>query len=241
MPPELVGGPATSRLKRLIGDVDWGNTARELVLIIVGVLVALAVNNWNARRQERSLEARLLIQLRTAVAADLRAIREVHDAAVVRQRRTEALLALLARGSHYADSMDAYFGAPIKVWEIQLNTSPYEVLKAKGLDLIADDSLRLRIVQVYDQRYQDLQTSEGDDRNVIFEVVRPYFLKNFRNVRFGESATPIDYAGIAHDSYFVNVLTYRMASLQANVVGPTQLAMTDLTELTRMLDQAVGH
>jgi hypothetical protein len=213
----------------------------EVALIVVSVLLALAVNNWNANRQERRLEGRMLQQLRNSLAADLAGLKELDQSVRLRTARMESLRAHLQQGLPYADSLNANFGAVIRFWDYPLNRSPYEVLKVRGLDLVSDDSLRMRIVGLYDRVYVNVEHSEADNRNCVLEVVRPYFLQNFRDIQFGDRATPLNYAVISRDPHFRNVLDYALTCTKVNVLEPTESAIGEINNLIGALDTAIGQ
>jgi len=233
--------PGTDRASGVgvfLRSIGWKHAIVELVLIILGVLAALAVNNWNDERRQRRLELATLGQLRVELAGDLAALRELDDAIRERERRMVALLADLDRG---VDSSDVGFGAVLRIWGAALNRSAYETLKVRGLDLVSNDNLRLRIVAVYENVYGSVNGSQADDRSVVFDLVRPYYLKNFRGIRFGESATPLDRSAVVRDPYFRNLVEYRLASLRSNQIGSVEPAITQITELIAALDATALH
>ena len=138
-PTEVCGNlpaPATGHVIQLLNSIRWRHAVGEIALIVIGVLIALAVSNWNVTRQERRLERTVLGQLSTALVGDLAALRDVVADIRVREKRTEALLADLDRGGPTHGSTDVLFGAVLRIWKLQLNRSVYETLKMKGLDLI---------------------------------------------------------------------------------------------------------
>jgi len=229
------------RLIQLFRAVSWKHVLGELLLIVVGVLLALAVNNWNTNRQTRHEEVAVLRQLRASLAVDLEDLRSAVEGFHTRERRMELLRDYLQQGRPYADSLDGNFGSVLGFAFTHLNRSPYEVLKAKGLDLISDDSLRLRIIDIYDQTYEEVQGGYEAERNLMFDVVRPYYLHAFRDIHFRESATPLHYERLARDSYFRNLLDYRLASLQANAISPGEAAIGKVVETLTLIDRDVGH
>jgi hypothetical protein len=233
--------PPTDRFMRRLASGHWERVAGELFLIVVGVLIGLGVNNWNSRRQQRQLEITVLREFRAALASDLAALREVKAAVQLRETRMETLRTALERGVVPTASADQLFGAVLRVWELQLNRSVYETLKAKGLDLISSESVRLGIAALYENAYVNLDQSQADDRSVVFEVVRPYYLKNFRAIRFGDSATPLSYVAVTRDPYFRNLLDYRLASLRANPIKSVEVAIKRVSALTESIDAALAH
>jgi len=221
--------------------IDWKHAVGEVFLIVVGVLVALAVNNWNTDRQDRQTELSLLQELRAALTADLDVLKGAETGFQSRKQKIEALRDHVGRAEPYAESLNADFGIVLGIWPIHFNRSPYEVLKAKGLNLVSNDSLRLKVVHVYDQVYADYQESQEDDRNVIFEVVRPYYLTAFRNIRFQETATPINYESIVRDQLFRNILEYRLRSLEANSIDPVETAIRNVSSLLHDLSDEIDR
>lgn len=54
------------------------------------------------------------------------------------------------------------------------------------------------------------------DRGVTLDVMRPYYLANFRDLRFLESATPVKPGFVIADTYFHNIVDYRLEVLRSN-------------------------
>jgi len=44
----------------------------EIVLVVIGILIALQINNWNERRKEKTLEKEYLAKLRNEVVFNLK-------------------------------------------------------------------------------------------------------------------------------------------------------------------------
>ena len=51
--------------------INWQQTATEFVVIVVGVLAALAVDQWRSERDDRKTEAEYITRLRIDVEADI--------------------------------------------------------------------------------------------------------------------------------------------------------------------------
>jgi hypothetical protein len=52
--------------------LDWSYALGELLIVTVGVLIALAVNNWNSERLERAEERDVVARLISDIDGDLR-------------------------------------------------------------------------------------------------------------------------------------------------------------------------
>ncbi len=58
----LIEGKTGNYLKYAIG---------EIVLVVIGILIALQVNNWNGKLEEKQIEQRLLISLKKEIATNI--------------------------------------------------------------------------------------------------------------------------------------------------------------------------
>ena len=60
-----------SRPSKIVTALNWRYALGELVLIVLGILIALAISDWNDRRIQQAQERALLGEVRTALRADL--------------------------------------------------------------------------------------------------------------------------------------------------------------------------
>lgn len=213
----------------------------EVVMIVVGVLIALAASDWQQGRSERRTELDVLGELRTALSQDLQDI----ENQVIRYERIDhrvsTLLEIIHSGAPYADSLDAYFGALYGVEFPRLNRAGYESLKSSGLDLISDDALRSQIARVYEQSYVRLDDAHDSERMVILDLLRPYVLVHFKDLRFNVSATPLDYDFVSTDQEFLNLVDYRLQLVRQNHMGNFDEALPEIRRLVAALDEALGQ
>jgi type II secretory pathway pseudopilin PulG len=74
-----------------LAERGWRNALIELLLIVVGVLLALAASGWQERRSQRDVERAVLGEIGEALSGDLDQIQADLD----RFRRVEASTELL--------------------------------------------------------------------------------------------------------------------------------------------------
>ena len=205
-----------TRIGRLLQPVNWKYALGELTLIVVGVVIALAISNWNERRHDRVAEERMLHEFSVALALD---IRDFDDALELLQRHDSALTHVIDRlpgRLTLADSIQlggAYWAAghPLQ------RTAPYESLKS-GRITLSNDTLWFRIVNLYEGRYASVELARENARQTVLEVLRPYFLTHFTRLRAGRSAVPIDLEFVSNDHYFANILSYRRSVVRGNLI-----------------------
>jgi hypothetical protein len=66
----------------------------------------------------------------------------------------------------YADSLAVLLGRAYGIRLSQLNTAPYEALKVSGLQLVADDTLRVAIIRAYEMGTAEIRRADDIITNV---------------------------------------------------------------------------
>ena len=222
--------------KNLVNAVNWRHAMGELVLIVVGILVALAISDWNERRIERVQELALLEEIRSALATDLQSLESSLEVFRIADDRIQQVADLLKQKPPYDPSMDPLFGAVYGMRVTNLNTGTYETLKSVGLQSISNRELRLRIAEIYDYHYEQVAGGHDIELSVNIDLMRPYFLQHFRNLEFWKSATPIDYDTLINDVWFQNMVDYRLAALRGNQLDSYALTITAIRKVLELLD-----
>ena len=83
----LSEGKTTKYFKYAIG---------EIILVVIGILIALSINNWNENRKERAQEQELLLQLQSEYQSNLE---QLDEKTQIREQTISASLKLI----HYID------------------------------------------------------------------------------------------------------------------------------------------
>ena len=122
-----------------------------------------------------------------------------------------------------------------------LTTYAYEALQTKGLQFISDADLRGGIARMYDHHYVNLGFDHEVEQEVVLQVLRPYFLTKFRDLRIFENATPIDYEAVMSDPYFRNILHYRLDVLHLNQLKNYPLVIAEMNQVLEQLDSYLAE
>ena len=221
------------RIGRTADSISWKYAIGEITLIVVGVLIALAASDWQGSRADRRTELAILRQLTTSLSSDLDLLEE----SIERGKRIDGsgavLQSYLDSGRPYADTLDSYFGTMFWISSLELNPAAYESLRSQGLGLISSEALRLEIASVYEQAYPRAEREVEAERSSVLNVFRPYLLSRFKDVSFGESATPLDYDALVADVEFRNALNYRLQIVRQ---GQLPALERSLQEIRGLLD-----
>ncbi|MFC3879578.1 DUF6090 family protein [Algoriphagus namhaensis] len=208
----------------------------EILLVTIGILIALSVNTWNTSRQNLATEIEILEELKKGLIQD----KTVLEGALKNYRRDSIHLHRLDSllkfpNQEYSEDLNTLFGKVYGIRFNRLNSAFYEDLKSAGLQIIQNKDLRLRIVNLFETNYKILQGHLDNEQN-INQVTRPYYLANFTEINFQESANPIDYKKIWTDPYFKNIVHYRIITLNLNQLQEYNKAINTMNDLIGEID-----
>lgn len=166
----LMKNKASTYLKYAIG---------EIALVMVGILLALQVSNWNQEVQKEKLELKLLGKLQEDltnmygdVANDLKTM-ELGDRSHFR------ILDYLNKDKTYRDSMCFDFHWLAKDEYVYPITSTYDVMKREGLNIVKNDSIRIGIQMAFENVFSRLVRTNAFYPN-IEEFFSKYYQQHFR-------------------------------------------------------------
>jgi len=185
----------------------------EIVLVVIGILIALQVSNWNNARQLRQVEIKYLKELAINLQSDTEDIRFNIAFNEVRLRACQMVLQSLQEHETYSDSLDNYYGNLLYTTRSVVNMSAYETLKSRGLEIISNDSLRQVITKLYSFTYQNAIDFEiQDDHALQYSIFMPTVLKKIimdpaNNINEGlQRGRPMDFQALKTDDEFKNAL-----------------------------------
>ncbi|MCJ7466568.1 MAG: DUF6090 family protein [Maribacter sp.] len=185
----------------------------EIVLVVIGILIALTINNWNEKRKLKGEEIKLLKEMKSALISDKEDIISNIEEHLSAARSCAIILECIVNKLPYNDSLDFHFANSLNTTRFSHTSGSYETLKIKGPDLIENDSLRILLGDYYDKwvGYQfDLQNSSLQNFNSAKE--RQFEL--FKSGRFWDKIEPIDYDLLVKNNYYKSWLTFTLGERQ---------------------------
>ena len=147
----------------------------EIILVVIGILIALQINNWNENQKNKAFEKEILEQIQSNLIKDKKTLENIafnFEKAVISSNK-------LLEGnwnSSQNDSLKFWLADIIQFDRFQPLTNAYEVAKSKGLDLVSNKELRFLLGTYYDDDAQhavksisDLELSFNKDWNPIMQ------------------------------------------------------------------------
>ena len=209
----------------------------EIILVMIGILLALQVNNWNNNRIDRSNERKILLELKKGLELDKEKMHVALKESKVAVEKMKRLKQLLNNKDHnYSKDLDELFGQVYGIRKVFLNRAFYEDLKASGLRIINNERIRLQIVQLFEENYVELSNIFNFAEPSVNDVTRPYYLKNFENIDFKDSATPTNFNFVWNDTYYHNIVDYRIIGVEGNHIAVYSKTIPVVEQLIDSID-----
>ena len=211
----------------------------EIFLVLIGILLALAISDWNNDKIDKQSEIKTLTEIAKGITIDLDNLTTAQKEVNRSVSNLNHLQSLLKNDEQaYSKDLDTLFGVVYGLRILKVNSAFYEDLKSTGLDLIKNEDIRLQIVQLFDKYYEDLDWVNELEMS-INEVNRPYYLNNFHDLIFSKLATPNDFKFIWTDSYYHNIVDYRLITFEFNQVLKYEETIKAIESLVTAIDNYI--
>lgn len=182
----------------------------EIALVMIGILLALQVNNWNEQRKDNATEQKMLIALQEDLLINIDRLKR--DILLEQNTIDQAhkIIAHLDERKPYDPSLDVIFSEAIYSPDIVLSISSYESLKFKGIDIIQREGLRKGIISLFDVVYSNLIAETVRLENQFWpSSVLPMIHKHFRNKIGHKELKPTNYVALMDDATYKNMVIHR--------------------------------
>ena len=226
--------------KKLISENHMGKYFKyaigEILLVVIGILIALSINNWNENRKLQNSETKLLTDLLDELEFSYKEISEAmrNNTSLLNQYKTISR-AIENDVAYNQDSLgDAFSVLPF--WSSPyLPKTSFESIKNRDLNLIRDDSLRKKIIHLYEYSFpMVIEDYNRMEWNFSQSITLPVLLKNInRDVETGE-AMPIDFEALKTNQEYTSYLN-QLIGLRQGGIFQCERALNDITSLIEQI------
>lgn len=179
----------------------------EILLIVIGILIALALNNWNEQRKDGIKEKKLLKELAENLRVNLNALDSILQDFKADEGSSNLIIEVIQNKHIYHDSMDYHFARALNVEPLYpLSFVAYESLKNAGFDLVANDQLRKEMINLFELTYITAQLRQQQSPD-IWEFNLRRFMVDPNNWSY----KPYDFDELVKDREFQSLIN-RMKS-----------------------------
>lgn len=207
----------------------------EIVLVVIGILIALQINNWNEVRKDKKQEIKLLKQLQTDLTANEVEINGLIKRIKINKAAMDSLLTNL-KNEKYVAKFPIYVALIHRKSFFNNSNSGYKLIGNGMAKLIANDSLLNGILQLYEKDFvniltrQDLMNDKIENKmypltNELFKINTNISLQlNEFDVVASEIYIPLDFMSLTKNQNYINNL------IQLNKTFEIRLSYLKLTK-----------
>jgi hypothetical protein len=186
----------------------------EIVLVVIGILIALQVNSWNEHRISHNLELKLLKDLHNDLETDLQnlSVKIKYDSLFATSNDS---LFTCFKNNNLADGLKVrnidgtlynWFGIVNNTLFFYPQKYAYQNIINSGIDIIENETLRQDIMHLYDYSYR----VTGDYLQIQFNLqvnTNDYLWNNLETKKGGFIKIPNDTTLIKQNQKFINFLS----------------------------------
>lgn len=125
----------------------------EIILVVIGILIALQINNWNTEKQNRHLESEIIKEIHGNLQFDLLELQA--DITYIDSVSQSCKFMINHIKSNTSPNEKFFYAAATLrlAPHFDPNKSGYTLLTSKGVETILNDSLRKSISILYETKY----------------------------------------------------------------------------------------
>jgi hypothetical protein len=151
----------------------------EIALVVIGILIALSINNWNEERKTKEIEIKLLHEIKDGLNIDLRSLMFDSTWHFRSLQSTAILKNVFENDLPNHDSLAKKFAQIHRMTDFNPNKGAYESMKSLGVMTISNSNLRNEIIQHIDMLYNLLIDNQRNINNYVLEKKDNFLIKHF--------------------------------------------------------------
>ena len=221
----------------------------EIILVVIGILIALQINNWNENRKAKAREVEILKDFKKELQFDIHQIDSIYMQYGRVKTAINQVLKHLEEDLPYSDSLDYYLFDTALVYDAGgLTDGTYETLKSTGFDLITNKEIRDLIILVYEEFNPWMNSWEQRYINMIFNAKRNLFNSRFIDSWNGDyknrnvigTMKPVNYEDLKKDNEYKYYLRTQLNDLGWLVYKPAENTQIECKKLLKLIESELN-
>jgi hypothetical protein len=220
----------------------------EIVLVMIGILLALQVNNWNQERQLKKEEAKVLKSLHQEFIENRVRFDEIYELQLYRKKCINAVMSDDYKELPF-DNLKTLMGGVTQQWTYDPFQSIYKsVINSGKIELITNDVLKKELSEfqdlLNDYKEEELNVNEFAANNLfpfIIDNLKMNFNLIFSNIEITEEEKNIyknDMIKLVESDKFENLMVY-VYSYMFSIFTEGPILKEEMTSIISLLESEI--
>lgn len=216
----------------------------EIALVVIGILIALQINNWNDDQIKRTKEREILNDFRTELKLNLEQTQKYRLLHLRAVNSMNTILDHIKANLPYHDSLKYHFGNTTHIWEQELTAGVFETLKSIGLDFISNKELRDCLLVTYGKDNLTLKESPNRYHDMVAHASKYIFPSRFDQYWKGDrkdsdhilEMIPLDFEKLKKDQEYLYFLKSQRNQHGWYMANPHEQIENSMKNCIRMIE-----
>ncbi|MBO0329852.1 DUF6090 family protein [[Muricauda] lutisoli] len=208
----------------------------EIILVVIGILLALQINNWNeSNKQQKEIE-NALMEIKNDLLLDQQVLNEALRIKQEEYDMQQTVIDILGQKKEMVKGFDELLGHLMLKRNVEFTKNGFELLKDMGIGKIEDDAFRIKLTSYYDLSLPRIYAEIDDDTMEFQTIWLPYVREHFTDWLFGMYGTPKDFEAFVNDEYILITLKVNLGNAEGTIEA-MEKALLESSELVAMIDE----
>ncbi len=217
----------------------------EIILVVIGILIALSINNWNEQRKKVQKEIGMLIDLKSDIQENILNLETGIPYLETSMNSNFKLIEYYEKKTSYNDSLIHDFSEIFTYWDPDFTYAAFENLKTQGVNLVANDILRKSIINLFEVEMDILDVSEMNrldalNETLVIPLQKKYFYRDYTSSKKVWPLLPMQYSNMMKDPEFYSACSeyaYRQHRSIMRFEAFNKKSQNVITQIDRELKQ----
>jgi len=211
----------------------------EILLVVIGILIALSINNLNEEKKANLFQHKTLVELHSSVLINIHELSSGVEMNEEAKKSCEIILNHLANNIDYQDSLDISFSKSLFWYKYVPDDSSYESVKTYGLHIIKNDSIRNLLTLVNESKADWIQTVEKRNHSFFYTTIQPVSLELFESTTDYHKMTPTNYNDLKNNQKYLHILNSLVNYRAQDIIWYKEL-LVEMKHLEKLLQSEIN-
>ena len=184
---------------------NWIRHGFETLVVVVGILVAYNLNNWNENLKEAKKEREILTNIKKNCQSNIDLIQNGLESHQRNIYASDIVLDVVRNKKPFFDSLVYHFHNAVILPDHNLSFTAYESLKSTGFNIISNKDLKNEIIDLFDVTYPKMIGSLDIVQRNRLDLTIPYYAEHFER---DSIAIPNNYDELLANQQYINMIVW---------------------------------